>query len=181
MKATHWLSLSAIPALAFLFSPSIFAQTVAVSSIPDTLQVPTNQKLLLTVAATGDQIYVCQAEAEQPTRYEWTLKAPEALLYDDAGQTVGHHYGGPTWEMSDGSQVVGQLQTKVDAPTADAIPWLLLQVKSHQGDGILSQANWIQRINTVGGKAPVETCDSSHQNQEVRVDYSAAYYFYGDQ
>lgn len=179
MKVTRWMSCGLISALTAFSSSMVLAQSAAVSPIPSDLRVPANQQLLLTVAATGDQIYICQAKSDQPDVYEWTLKAPEALLYNERGQTIGHHYGGPTWEMEDGSQVVGQLEAKVDAPTADAIPWLLLQVKSHAGNGILSRINWIQRVNTTGGKAPIEACDASRQNKEVRIDYSADYYFYG--
>ncbi len=155
------------------------AQTPS-ASLPTEIQVPTGQQFLMSVAATGDQIYTCQAKADAPNQYEWTLKAPEALLYNDRGQEIGHHYGGPSWELNDGSKIVGQLKTRVDAPNTDAIPWLLLEVKSHEGNGMLQQVDWIQRVHTVGGKAPQEGCDSSRQNQEVRVNYAADYYFYGD-
>jgi hypothetical protein len=155
------------------------ARSTSATSVPSAIQVPANQELLLTVAATGDQIYTCQAQANNGV-YEWTLKAPEAELLDQSGQIVGSHYGGPSWELADGSKIVGQLNQKVDAPQTDAIPWLLLQVKSHEGEGQLSQVNWIQRVNTVGGKAPAEGCDQAHQNQEVRVGYSADYHFYGE-
>lgn len=157
-----------------------YATAQATATVPSEIQVPASQELLLMVAATGDQIYTCQAKTDNSALYEWTLKAPEAQLMDQSGQVVGNHYGGPSWELADGSKIVGQLNQKVDAPQADAIPWLLLQVKSHEGEGMLSQVNWIQRVNTVGGKAPVEGCDQAHQNQEVRVNYSADYYFYGE-
>lgn len=152
-------------------------------SVPADIQVPADQRLLISVAASGDQIYTCQATdspAGSPAGYAWTLKAPEAELFDPQGQQVGQHYGGPSWELNDGSKIVGQLKTKVDAPQENAIPWLLLQVKSHEGEGSLSGVNWIQRVNTVGGKAPLNGCDSDHQNQETRVNYSADYYFYGE-
>ncbi|WNZ22192.1 DUF3455 domain-containing protein [Leptolyngbya sp. NK1-12] len=164
-------------AIAQAVSPS--ASSLAL--LPSEIQAPADQQLLLTVRAEGDQIYTCQAKADVPNQFEWTLKAPEALLYDERGQEVGHHYGGPSWEMKDGSKIVGQLQSKVDAPEASAIPWLLLQVKSHEGDGVLSQVNWIQRVNTVGGKAPQTGCNLMHQNQEIRVNYAADYYFFGQE
>jgi hypothetical protein len=156
------------------------AVSMPMASVPTEIQAPTDQQLLLTVSAEGDQIYICQPKADAPALYEWTLKAPEAELLDQSGQVVGTHYGGPSWEMADGSKIVGLLNQKVDAPQTDAIPWLLLQVKSHEGEGMLSQVNWIQRVNTVGGKAPATGCDQAHQNQEVRVGYSADYHFYGE-
>lgn len=177
MKIT-WIPVGLVASLAAITGCTATAQIPSIMyvQIPEGIRVSANQDLLLTVAATGDQIYTCQATAD--SAYEWTLKAPEAELFDNQRQLVGRHYGGPTWEMNDGSKVVGQLQQKVDASQADAIPWLLLQTKSQEEEGILSQANWIQRVNTVGGKAPAEGCDSMHENQEVRVNYSADYYFY---
>lgn len=150
------------------------------ASLPSQIQAPADQQLLLALRAEGEQIYTCQAKPDAPGQYVWTLKAPEALLYDVAGQTVGHHYGGPSWELNDSSKVVGQIKARVDAPTANAIPWLLLEVKSHEGSGMLQLANWIQRVHTVGGKAPQTGCDAAHQNQESRAAYSADYYFYGN-
>lgn len=149
--------------------------------MPAEIQAPADQQLLLTVTAEGDQIYVCQPKTDSSTQFEWTLKAPEAQLFDQQGERIGIHYGGPSWELNDGSKIVGQLQAKVDAPDTHAIPWLLLQVKTHEGDGILNSVNWIQRVNTIGGKAPQQSCNSANQNQEVRVSYLADYYFLGGQ
>jgi Protein of unknown function (DUF3455) len=172
------LSIASIASIASLLTARQgFAQA---PPIPEALQVPAGQKMLLSVAATGDQIYTCQAKPDAPDQFAWTLKAPEAKLLNPQGEEVGTHYGGPSWEMNDSSKVMGELNKKVDAPQADDIPWLLIQVKAHEGEGVLSQANWIQRINTVGGKAPSAGCDRYHQNQEVRVGYSADYYFYGE-
>jgi Protein of unknown function (DUF3455) len=148
--------------------------------IPSGIQVPAGQSLLASVAAKGDQIYACQAKTDSPDEFAWTLKAPDAKLLNQQDEQVGKHYGGPSWEMNDGSKIVGELNQKINAPQTNAIPWLLLRVKSHEGEGILSQANWVQRVNTAGGKAPLEGCDRDHKNQEMRVGYSADYYFYGN-
>jgi hypothetical protein len=71
------------------------------------------------------------------------------------------------------------VKAKENAPQADAIPWLLLEVKSHKGEGRFSAINWVQRINTSGGKAPQTGCDRDRQGTEVRVGYSADYQFFG--
>jgi hypothetical protein len=55
---------------------------------------------------------------------------------------------------------------------------LLLQAKTHEGNGIFSRVNIIQRLETVGGKPPAEGCDQSSSGKEVRVPYTAVYYFY---
>ena len=137
-------------------------------------QPPANEKLLLQVHARGDQIYTCQSDAAQ---FTWTLKAPSAQL-DKDGKPFGKHFAGPSWEANDGSRVTGKAVANAPSPNADSIPWLLINILSHEGKGVLSGATTIQRINTNGGKAPVSGCDSSHAGQEVRVSYSADYLFY---
>ncbi|MEH1866707.1 MAG: DUF3455 domain-containing protein [Nostoc sp.] len=155
------------------------AQRIAdVAPIPDSIKVPNGEQLLLKASAKGSQIYICKPKSESPEQYEWTLKSPDAVLLNEQGQDLGKHYAGPTWEAKDGSKVVGKLKSKVNAPQDDAIPWLLLEAQSHEGNGIFRQVNWIQRINTVGGKAPVEGCDKSSENREISVNYTADYLFY---
>jgi hypothetical protein len=108
-------------------------------------QVPANEQLVVQVLAKGDQIYSCTVDGAQPG---WTLKAPEAQLFDKDGKTFGKHFAGPSWEASDGSRVVGKAAANVASPDADSIPWLLVKVVSHAGDGVLTRVTSIQRINT---------------------------------
>ena len=143
--------------------------------IPKPIQAPVDQQLYLQLHAQGDQIYTCKSES---SRFTWTFKAPEAQLTDAKGKPFGKHFTGPTWQAHDGSSVTGTLVAKVDSGDADSIPWLLLNVSSRQGDGILSRAKSIQRVNTKGGKPPAAGCDVDHVNQEVRSAYSADYNFY---
>jgi uncharacterized protein DUF3455 len=143
--------------------------------VPQQLQAPANEQLLLQVHAKGDQVYTCKNE---PAQYIWTLKAPDAQLFDKDGKPFGKHFAGPSWEASDGSRVTGKAVANAPSPDADSIPWLLVNIVSHDGSGVLSRATTIQRINTKGGKAPAAGCDASHAGQEVRVPYSADYLFY---
>jgi hypothetical protein len=146
-------------------------------AIPDTIRVPTGEHLVLRAHALGAQIYDCKAAADG--KAQWTLKAPEADLMDDEGVVIGHHDGGPTWQLADGSEVSGKAVVHVDSPDAHSIPWLLIEVGEHKGDGMLTTVAHIQRIYTRGGQAPAATdCDAAHQNSEVRIPYSADYYFY---
>ena len=149
-----------------------------VPSVPESLRVPATQKLALEADASGVQIYDCKPSANDPARFEWTLRAPEAELFDMSGRRIGKHYGGPTWESSDGSKVVGEVKARSDSPDPNAIPWLLLAAKSASGDGVLGQTASIQRIETVGGKAPNQGCGPTLAGNEVRVPYKAKYYFY---
>lgn len=144
--------------------------------IPAALQPPVDEKLLLQLHGRGDQIYSCKSDAGE---FHWTLKAPEAQLFDAGDRAVGKHFGGPTWQTGDGSLVTGKAVNTVASDDAESIPWLLIKVVSHKGAGPLARATTIQRLNTKGGKAPGSGCDSDHVNQEVRVSYSADYNFYG--
>jgi Protein of unknown function (DUF3455) len=138
-------------------------------------QPPANEQLLLQVHAQGDQVYTCKSNAAQ---FTWTLKAPDAQLFDKDGKAFGKHFAGPSWEANDGSRVTGKAVANAPSPNADSIAWLLIKILSHEGQGVLSSATSIQRVNTKGGKAPASGCDASHAGQEVRVSYSADYLFY---
>jgi hypothetical protein len=145
---------------------------------PQELRPPADQVLALEARATGVQIYECSASKDQPGRFEWVFKAPEAELFDTSGRKIGKHYAGPTWESADGSTVAGEAKARDAGPDADAIPWLLLTAKSNSGTGVFSQVKSIQRLQTVGGKAPSTPCSQDNAKQVVRVPYKAGYYFY---
>ena len=105
---------------------------------------------------------------------------PEAVLYagGEDGGIVGIHYEGPTWESASGSYVVATVLDRA-TPDADSIPWLLLKQVESEGPGIFDRVTYIQRVNTVGGIAPAHGGDVV--GEEVRIPYSADYYFYRKQ
>jgi hypothetical protein len=158
-----------------IFVAQVFPFPLSAQDIPKAVQVPDGEKLFLQVHATGDQIYTCKGEAAQ---FTWTLKAPDAQLFDKDGKPFGKHFAGPSWEADDGSRVTGKAAANVPSPDTDSIPWLRVNVVGHEGNGILSRATTIQRLNTKGGKAPAAGCDAPHANQEIRVPYSADYLFF---
>jgi hypothetical protein len=159
-------------------SPGGPGDTVQPPEVPAALAVPDGHVAFLKGAATGTQIYVCQAKMDMPGAYEWTFKAPDAVLVDDKGVMIATHYAGPTWESTDGSKVVGTLKERADSPDPDAIPWLLLGAKSTGGSGVFSKVTFIQRVNTAGGKAPDSGCDMTTESMESAIPYTADYYFY---
>jgi hypothetical protein len=147
-------------------------------SLPDLIKVSSNETLLVAASASGVQIYECQPKESDPGQYQWVFKAPDAQLLDVDGKKIGRHYAGPTWESNDGSKVVGEVKAHMDSANSNAIPWLLLQAKSHVGDGQFSKVTSIQRVDTGGGIAPTIGCDKSNVGKEIRVPYTALYYFY---
>ena len=146
--------------------------------VPATLRPPVEQTVFLEVRATGVQIYECTSKPESPSAFTWTFQAPEAMLIDRWGRSIGRHYAGPTWEFRDGSRVLGEVEARDPGPDPAAIPWLLLRAKSTSGAGPLSRAQSIQRVRTVGGIAPTGPCTEALAHAVVRVPYTATYYFY---
>jgi hypothetical protein len=165
-------TLAALPL--FVSAGAALAQAPALPELPAALK-PGELKAYLAVPAKGVQIYVCNKN--EAGAYAWTFKGPEAELDDAAGKPIGKHYGGPTWEGSDGGKVVGAVKASAPAPGGNAIPWLLLDIKSRDGSGQFTQAAAILRVNTVGGTAPAAGCDEAHAGTEQRVPYTAVYYF----
>jgi hypothetical protein len=153
----------------------IASSPVQVPVVPDALKVSPNEKLLFAVKGKGAQIYEWVPKKDNPKQYEWT-HVPEAQLYDFEGNNVGHHYAGPWWESNDGSKVLCDLKSHVEAKDKNAAPWLLLIVKAHEGQGVYSDVTSIQRLETVGGGEPT---GQGKPGQKVPVPYTATYYCYG--
>jgi len=177
MKQLHVTAIAKVSLVALLACCAT-SNAGTVPGVPETLKVPATQVLSLETHATGVQIYECKAGKDDPTRFEWVFKAPEAELFDSAGKRIARHYAGPTWEANDGSKVVGEVRAKDNGPDSNAIPWLLLSAKSTSGNGVFSQTQSIQRLHTVGGKASAEGCNQAQAGKETRVPYKAKYYFY---
>jgi hypothetical protein len=146
--------------------------------VPSDLTPPASAVLLFELGARGDQIYTCATKPENPDAYVWTFKAPQAELFNDDGEVVGSHFAGPTWLSQDGSSVKGAVVARADAPSKNAIPWLLLAATPQDGDGVFSTITHIQRLDTKGGVAPSKGCDATHVDKEVHVPYVATYAFY---
>jgi hypothetical protein len=171
LKGIRAIAFASLPlAAGFFFSLSANAQQV-----PKELQPPANEQLLLQVHAKGNQIYTCKADGAE---FIWVLKAPEAQLTDKSGKPFGKHFAGPSWEANDGSRVTGKGVANAPSPDAASIPWLLVTVASHSGEGVLTRVTSIQRVNTKGGKARASGCDAAHAGQEERAPYSADYIFF---
>lgn len=146
--------------------------------IPDILQVPSGNVLLLRAYGRGVQIYTCP---------DTTHAKPHAILLEgdrDEGDLVAIHFAGPSWQATkDGSIVIGDptspnFKSYQPDPDGDSVPWLLLPVKQTQGSGLFSKVTFIQRLYTDGGKAPAGSCDQQQAGTEILVEYSAQYLFY---
>ncbi len=166
--------------LALISHAALAADPGAPAGLPQAIRAPAGEHLLLRTRASGAQIYLCAAAADG--KLQWTLKAPDAELRDARGTVIIHHFAGPAWRHNDGSEITARAVAHSDAPDPQAVPWLLLEAVSHSGNGVLSPVTHIQRVHTHGGlPPPASECSAAKVSSEVRVAYTADYYFYEPQ
>ena len=134
------------------------------------IRVPEGNSLAYRVYASGVQNYTWDGTT-------WGLTGPVANLYSDPnyqGQ-VGIHHAGPTWISNSGGLVIGKKEYEC-SPDPNSIAWLRLRADEIDGVGMFSDTTFIQRLNTSGGKAPVDP--GEYDGQPVSVQYTAEYLFY---
>jgi hypothetical protein len=147
---------------------ALSAQT-ALAQVPPALAAP-GETAIATFHAEGAQIYECKAASDG--KLTWVFREPVAtLLLND--KTVGRHYAGPAWELTDGSAITGKAVANAPGATANDIPWLKLDVATHRGSGLLADVTTVQRINTHGGAAQ-GGCDQAgaFRSEPYSADYS---------
>lgn len=127
---------------------------------------------VMTLHGVGAQIYDCKLGADG--RLAWQFREPVATLVGTDGSTRGRHYAGPTWELADGSAIVGKPIAHSPGRTPADIPWLKLEVVSSRGSGALDAVTIVQRLATEGG---VATGPCGRAGELLSVPYSADYKF----
>lgn len=153
---------SLLVATLVIASAAVFAHPVGQSIEP-----PPGARLVLEAKGEGAQVYTC-------ANSQWILKAPNAKLLDANGRVIGSHFAGPTWRLTDGSEVTGKVIASQPAPDGKSIPWLLLGAVPGSGSGKFADVTYIRRTETSGGAAPKEACTTG----ELPVPYAAKYSFY---
>jgi Protein of unknown function (DUF3455) len=149
---------------------SCMSAFAAETPLPEAIAAP-GETVVLSVHAEGAQVYECKAGADGKSA--WAFREPIATLLAD-GKTVGRHYAGPNWELSDGSAVVGKVTGAAPGTAPNDIAWLKLDVISQRGSGVLTGVTTVQRVNTKGGKLE-GACDKAGSFSSA--PYSADYVF----
>ena len=148
-------------ALHLMFAPTAAAEVPAA--------IETRGEVLITIAhAVGAQVYECKSDSTG--KLVWQFREPIATLVIN-GKTLGRHYAGPSWELTDGSAVSGKVTARAPGANLDDIPLLKLEATAWHGTGQLSEVTTIQRLNTRGGNA-------NSAGALLSVPYSADYAFY---
>lgn len=193
--AHRWLPFAALILLA-LRGDIVAAQSAdrtGPTEVPAGIEAPLGYRPYLAGHAVGTQNYICVSTTTAPA---WLFIGPQATVFDASGQQILTHFqsGNPfalgaiqaTWQHSRDSSVVwakklnGSTDPNYVAP--DAVEWLLLEVTGAtegptEGERLVA-ADFIQRLNTVGGKAPTTACNAALLNQRQLVPYEADYVFY---
>ena len=166
------------------YSPSDYIKSSENLTIPAAVELPANatgNTRIATFYAEGVQKYKAKLKTGSTNEYEWLFVAPQADLYDVNHKKVGTHSAGPTWQLlnSTTDSIYAQQFTPArtaPSPDASSIDWLLLQPKTGKTPtGFFSQVSYIQRIATLGGKAP--STPPASANETIDVKYVAVYRF----
>jgi hypothetical protein len=155
--------------------------------MPANLEVPEGNRPFLMVHAYGTQNYICLV-AGQP----WAFIGPQATLFNDARQTLTHFLSinpiddgaAATWQHSRDSSAIWaravESSTDPDYVQPGAVAWLKLRVvgalAGPTGGVKISRTTFVQRVNTVGGSAPSDTCPAV--GARAFVPYETDYIFY---
>lgn len=154
------------------------ASMIKTPDAPATVTAPAGNKAVMTTVGVGVLNYECRAKVNMADTFEWVFTAPTAVLYDMKRNTVGKYYGGPTWESTDGSKVTGKQLAVAPSPNPGAIPLQLVQANPATGDGAMKGVTYIQRLNTIGGVAPTDSCSAANVGANKQIRYQADYVFY---
>ena len=163
-------------------------------SVPAEIQVPPGNQVAFVGHAVGTQNYVCEPV---DNGFKFVLFTPQATLFGDDDSQLTTHYFSPnpsedgtiraTWQDSRNTSAVwGQAihsSTDADFVATGAIAWVLLQQvgtkDGPRGSDWLTETTFIQRVNTTGGIAPSNGCNSPAEvGSQAFVPYSADYVFY---
>ena len=172
---------------------------------PDAIAVPTGNSAYLVGHATGSQGYTCLPTNTGGAAWNPTARPEATLFADLFGQPfeIITHFqsinenpkpnvtvprsGNATWQGSlDSSRVWMVKKSGIDAgtdpascPNTGSIQCLLLEsvgsAKGPTGGNLLSQATFIQRLNTSEGAVPTSVCTVGQTELEP---YKADYYFF---
>ena len=174
---TRWIQTGAwMPTLVALAltagsAASALAADNRAPEVPYDIAVPDHNKVHFHGFGVGFQIYTWDGAS-------WGAAVPDAILFDEDGNVVATHFAGPSWKSNSGSIVVGALPPKSVIMDSNSIPWLRLSAVPELtgGPGIFAGTTFIQRVNTVGGKAP--SVNGAFVGQVAKVPYTADYFFF---
>ena len=144
-------------------------------SIPKAIRAPQGHLLLGHATGRGVATFTVQSDPRDPDHLVWVPTSDEGGdLLDYWGNVVGHHQG-TTLSARNGASLTAQ--TVAQVPMHGQLPWSLMEATGHEGHGMLSSAEYVEQLHTVGG--PPAPAANAGLGSVARAEYSADYYFYG--
>jgi hypothetical protein len=164
---------SFVSSVSFVSTALVGAVTssIVLAQTPEAIAVA-GETLVATLHAEGAQVYECKADSAG--KNVWQFREPIATQFAE-GKTVGRHYAGPSWELSDGSKAVGKVAGRAPGATANDSPLLKLDATPQAAAGMFAGITTIQRLKTKGGNAE-GACDAA--GLFLSVPYAADYVFF---
>jgi hypothetical protein len=178
----------------WVVSLAVATGAAAGPGLPTGLEIGDGFEPFLRTRAAGTQNYACVLTGGG---FKWQFVGPQATLYYGLPIQAATHFFSPnpdeggttraTWQHSlDTSRVWAKAIVTVDDPAIVGegnIAWLKLEVvgdrRGPTGGAYLARARFIQRLNTVGGKAPATGCsDPLHVGSLALVPYTTDYVFF---
>jgi hypothetical protein len=94
-RARRALVVGIVAAAATLSMAQVANAQLPAPEVPDAIEVDSSQNEVFLIGhAKGFQIYTCNG-----TTSTWgPASIPDAKLFDDNGELVAKHFGGPTWQ-----------------------------------------------------------------------------------
>jgi hypothetical protein len=151
-------------------------------TIPEILNVPEGNRLVLQTYAQGVQVYEVKRSTIDPSTYAWVNVGPSANFYakPDFTNQLGIHFRGPGWQFIKGlykGEMVFGTKLKEVTPDPSAIAWLLLKaVDSLSSPG--NKVTYIQRVCTAGGLPPSTPATEQNLGGQDSIPYTTTYLFY---
>ena len=164
-----WLPMLVLASVCVTSPLSALGRDNRAPEVPDDIAVEENNKVHFHGFGVGVQIYTWDGSS-------WGPAVPRATLFDEDGNIVASHFVGPTWRSNSGSTVRAAVVQPTVTVDTNAIPWVRLQAVTTQGPGIFAETTFVQRVNTVGGKAP--SANGTFVGQIAEVPYAADYFFF---
>jgi len=166
---------SVIPAFA---ASAATVLLVGCTSLPSTLAVPGDERLLFRAVAEGTWSYHCRLSNDGQS-LAWALLQPDAVLRDPSGRDIGKLEAGPNFVHRDGSVAEGLVAARVSEPPV-ALPMALYRASSAGNTGAMTPVRSVQQLNTRGGAQPSQGCTSGADIMlEQRVPFAAEFRFFG--
>lgn len=159
------LGLAAVPAAAI----------TAPGGLPPRLQPSAAEEPAFMLSAEGVHVFECKPGG--PDGFTWSFVAPDATLFEGS-RTAATQSVPNLWESSsDRSSVTAVARATQSAAEGD-LPWALFGAQPLSDTGLFAGVTSIQRINTAGGVAPSQACSEDSAGSELRIPFTADYYFY---